>query len=118
LQIAWIIDSDAEIGMLGQGAEALDFVARDHLIGDEDVVDAAFHHHLSLGHLGRTYPTYSATGAHLHMGQDRAFEIFDMRSHLTRAITISVSDQSKVVLKSIQIDQQARGVEVLAVGSG
>jgi hypothetical protein len=40
-----------------------------------------------------------------------------MRPHLTGSISIEVGNQSKVVLKSIQIDQQAWGVEVLDAGA-
>src|SRR5262249_37590175 len=57
-------------------------------------------------------------GAYLHVRQDRAFEILDVRAHFADRIPIRVGNATKVVLNRLKVNEQTGRIQVLERRAG
>jgi hypothetical protein len=104
-QVLRVVNADLHISALCQRTEPHDLVTRHHLIGNQDIREPSLDHDLSLGDLGSTHPTHGTPGAYLHVRQEGTFEILDMGAHFAHRVSIRVSNETKVVLNSIEVNE-------------
>ena len=112
LDILRLIDGDSHPGMASEGAQTIDFLGCDDLIGDQDVGEAMFGEHLGLADGADTDATDGAASGQLLVGDGRAAMRLDMSGR-----TLASCWRKKACKVSILRSRMARSTTRAGVSS-